>query len=69
MAKMTIDIVIGPDGQVQADVVDGQGTKCITHLLAGLALYLGQPSDTQLKPEFEEDPEAQAIMRQIGVLS
>lgn len=69
MAKMTIDIMITSNGQVKTEVIDGhQGAKCV-EILSGLAAFLGQPSGGHLKPEFEEDPEALALMRQIGVMS
>lgn len=69
MATMTIDIVIMPDGKVQADVVGGhQGPACVA-TLGKLVEALGQPSTGHLKPEYELDEEAQALMRQLGVMA
>lgn len=63
--KMTIDILITPDGQIKADVVDGhQGKACITKLLAGLQELLGEPGTTKLKPEYQLDMEVINILRQ-----
>lgn len=63
--KMTIDIFIGRDGKVTADVVGGHGPVCITEILAGLEELLGEASSTDLKPEYEWDPEViQMLQRQ-----
>lgn len=58
MVKMKVTFVIGPDGQVKADVVNGQGYKCITEVLGPLEELLGQAERTDYKPEYELDYEA-----------
>lgn len=64
LRQMNIDIVIEPNGQVHADVVDGVGPKCITEVLAGLEELLGEASVTHLKPSYEWDEEVLDLIRQ-----
>jgi hypothetical protein len=67
--KMTLNIVIGPDGQVKADVQGGRGPVCITEILGPLEGLLGEADRTDIKPEFAIDEEAQRIIQQQGVRS
>lgn len=65
--RATISILIGGDGRVQADVSGVEGHACITEILGKLAADLGGPSSTTLKPEFELDTEALALMQKMGI--
>jgi len=55
--KVTIDIKIHPNGQIEADVIGGQGHTCISDILAGLEALVGEASTTRLKPEYEWEPD------------
>ena len=65
--KVTVNFVIGPRGEVIADVVGAQGKVCMTEIMEQIEELLGQASYTKKKPEYELDLEIVQVLRDQGV--
>lgn len=61
--KVNVTFMIGPNGEVVADVVGGQGKVCITEILGPLEELLGTASYTKHKPEYALDREVIRLLK------